>query len=221
MTTYTEWKAQIDMKHNDNLRQTKSRYWRNANFNPWGAHVGDCAIRAISAATGLDYREVCKRLHVSYKNGKGLMRDSGISLGMIESTFGQYFDIIEDFYDNYDFVPPEMEGSPEADEMNMFDAANGIGAESNVTLEEFMDQFQGQGVFLVSLVGNPDASNPAVKSGGHIVCARCAKGKTQCFIDTFDSHEMFVDAYMRLAKPEPASSPFHWRYDMAKKKFVL
>lgn len=37
--------------------------WMNANFNPWKAHIGDCAIRAIAAATGLDYRIVCKKLN--------------------------------------------------------------------------------------------------------------------------------------------------------------
>jgi len=55
-------------------------YWMNFNYNPWKAHVGDCAIRAVVAATGLDYREVCKRLHVSYARGKGLRRDTGIDL---------------------------------------------------------------------------------------------------------------------------------------------
>ena len=29
------------------------------NYNPWKARTGDCAIRAIVAATGLDYRVVC------------------------------------------------------------------------------------------------------------------------------------------------------------------
>ena len=31
----------------------------NFNFNIWNKHIPDCAIRAISAATGLDYRAVC------------------------------------------------------------------------------------------------------------------------------------------------------------------
>ena len=80
-------------------------YWINFNYNPWKAHVGDCAIRAVVAATGLDYREVCKRFHVSYVNGKGLRRDTGIGLDKIEQTFSEYFDIVEDFYDNGDVAP--------------------------------------------------------------------------------------------------------------------
>lgn len=91
----------------------KNPYWIFFNFNPWKQHIGDCAIRAISAATGLDYREVCNRLGVSYANGKGLIRDKGIGLRAIEKKFKEYFDIIEDFYDNYEFVPDDMKGSEE------------------------------------------------------------------------------------------------------------
>lgn len=123
-------------------RFMNSPFWKNANFNPWGAHVGDCAIRGISAATGLDYRVVCKMLHVSYKNGQGLIRDTGIDLNDIEQVFSEYFDIVEDFYDNAEFVPPEMVGSPEALELDAFDSANGIEAPSKTTLEEFIYTFK-------------------------------------------------------------------------------
>lgn len=198
-----------------------SPFWKNANFNPWGAHVGDCAIRGISAATGLDYRVVCKMLHVSYKNGQGLIRDTGIDLNDIEQVFSEYFDIVEDFYDNTEFVPPEMVGSPEALELDAFDSANGIEAPSKTTLEEFIYTFKNQGVFLVSLVGNPNAQRPVCRKGGHIVCVRCVQGKPHCFIDTFSSHEMFVDAYMRVARMEPTSSSLHWKYDFQNKKFIL
>lgn len=206
-----------------NSNRQRSQYWKNANFNPWGVHTGDCAIRAITAATGLDYRIVCRRLHATYKNGHGLLRDTGIDLHTIESAFSEYFDIVEDFYDNIDFVPPEMIGSKEAQELEMFDASNGIGAASSMTLQEFMTTYRDNGVFLVSLVGNPNASNPILRDpeDGHIVCARCVRGKPHCFIDTFDSHEMCVDTYMRLAKAEPTSSPLHWKYDMAQHKFIL
>lgn len=86
---------------------TNTSKWINFNFNPWNARAPDCAIRAVSAATGLDYREVCKRLGVSWKKDKGLVRDSGIDLNDVEYVFDEYFDIIEDYYDNYNFVPDE------------------------------------------------------------------------------------------------------------------
>ena len=37
-------------------------------FNPWKAHVGDCAIRAICAAIGMKYELVCKEFNVAWKN---------------------------------------------------------------------------------------------------------------------------------------------------------
>lgn len=86
----------------------KNRKWICFSFNPWKKLRPDCAIRAISAATLLDYREVCKQLGVAYKNGMGLIRDSGIDLEMIKSKFSDYFDIIEDFAENYSFVPDEF-----------------------------------------------------------------------------------------------------------------
>ena len=58
--------------------------WFNMNFNPWQVRAPDCAIRAIVAATGLDYREVCRRFGVSWKNGRGMIRDSGIDLDDIK-----------------------------------------------------------------------------------------------------------------------------------------
>lgn len=36
--------------------------WRYYNNNPAGLHVGDCVIRAISAATGMDWHTVHKAL---------------------------------------------------------------------------------------------------------------------------------------------------------------
>ena len=85
--------------------------WINFNFNPWGARAPDCAIRAISAATGLDYREVCRRLKAAWKSGFGLVRKTGVGLSTIEKKFAEYCDIIEDFYDNYNFVPDEFKGT--------------------------------------------------------------------------------------------------------------
>jgi hypothetical protein len=54
---------------------------------------------------------VCKRLGVAWKYGKGLIRDTGIYLDDVKRVFGKYFDIIEDFTDNYAFVPDEFKDS--------------------------------------------------------------------------------------------------------------
>lgn len=87
------------------------------NYNPWGQHIADCAIRAISAATGLDYRVVCKMLGCSYKNGYGLIRDTGVPLKKVRKVFNKHFDVIEDFYADFNFVPDEFKGSREDEEL--------------------------------------------------------------------------------------------------------
>lgn len=38
-------------------------------FNPYGAKINDCAIRAICAAIGMKYELVCKEFNVSWKKG--------------------------------------------------------------------------------------------------------------------------------------------------------
>lgn len=193
------------------------------NFNPWKQHIGDCAIRAVSAATGLDYRAVCNKLKVAWKNGRGLVRNGGIDLRDIEKAFDEYFDVVEDYYDNYEFVPDEMKGSAEDAAMQAYDDANGITAVSQMTLDEFIGtMFAGPGTFLVSLAKGTGSSEKGVEDGGHIVCARCSKDtKKRGFVDTWDSGGMYVDAYMRVAKKEPKDSPLHWKYDYATKQFIV
>ena len=200
----------------------KSQYWIKFNYNPWKANIGDCAIRSIVAATGLDYREVCKRLGVAWKYGKGLIRDTGIDLEDVKRVFGKYFDIIEDFADNYAFVPDEFKDSQEDDELRTLELQYGITNDSSgIMLKEFIDQFENQGAFLVSCIGNPNATNNNAKYDGHLVYVQCIPGKRHGFIDSWDSSEMLVDAYMRVIKKEPFNSPLHWKYDRENHKFIV
>lgn len=119
----------------------KNPKWIYANFNPWSKRLNDCPIRAVSAATGLKYQEVCKRFGYSWKNGYGLIRDTGATLDEIKSKFNEYFDIVEDFYEDYYFVPDEMKGTDAEQELIDFDDENEIGATSGITLNEFVDMF--------------------------------------------------------------------------------
>lgn len=112
-----------------------------ANLNPWGKFINDCSIRAVSAATGLKYQEVCKRFGYSWKNGHGLIRDTGTTLDEAKSKFNEYFDVVEDFYEDYDFVPDEMKGTDAEQELIDFDNEQGIGAAAGITLNEFVDMF--------------------------------------------------------------------------------
>lgn len=197
---------------------TKNFRWINFNFNPWQKRdIGDCAIRAIVAATGLNYKEVCKKLGVSYIIGKGLRRDTGINLDVIEDKFADYFGVVEDYYQNFDFVPDEYKDSIENDELQAFELNNGIDSVSGNTLNDFCDQYAGLGVFLVSLHGGKGH-----KDDDHIVCAKLNKNaKKQGFIDTWDSGDMMVDAFMEVIKTEPKDSPLHWKFDYDKKKFIV
>lgn len=197
----------------------KNPNWINFNFNCYGKRINDCAIRAVVAATGLDYREVCRRFGVSYVKGKGLRRDTGIGLDVIEEKFGEYCDIVEDYYDNFDFVPDEFKDSKQNDDMLQFELQNGIDSISGNTLNDFCAQYAGQGTFLISLEKDSKTNN---RPAGHIVCAKLNRGaKRQGFIDTWDSGDLKVDAYMRVVKTEPKDSPLHWKYDREQHKFIV
>ena len=202
----------------------KNPKWIIFNYNPWGKRIGDCAIRAISAATGLSYKEVCKRLKMACKNGYGLVRDTGVSIQDVKNKFSQYFDVVEDYYENYVFVPDEFKGTIYDKRADAIDKELGIDAVTNTTLDNFIDEFENQGTFIVGLVGNPNA--PAgypyrSRSDGHFVCVKCFPGKKQGFIDMFDCGPMLVDSFMRVKKQEPTNSPYHWKYDREQRKFIV
>lgn len=188
------------------------------NMNPWGSRIGDCAIRAICAAIGMRYELVCKELGVSWKRGKGLIRDTGIDLNKIKETFDPWFDIVEDYTEE---LPPEMMEDPAFAQAKFLDAAMGLEEEyTGITLAEFLELYRGQGTFLVGLVGNPHAKNENARKGGHIVCARCWKGKEPYAIDEWNSAEMLVDSFMRVKKTVPRDDPRHWVYDYENKCFA-
>ena len=195
----------------------KSRYWINFNFNPFKQNIGDCVIRAVSGATGLSYKEVCKRFGVSWKTGCGLIRANGLPLDKIEQTFDEYFDVVEDYYDNFEFIPDEMKNDPSLDD----DIAVSDNWASGLTLNDFCQLYSGQGLFLVSLHPNPKAENPDARDMHHIVFANLSKRGKPRFFDTWDSGEMFVDAYMRVKKREPKDSPLHWKYDYENHRFIV
>ena len=57
-------------------------------------------------------------------------------------AFKSYFDIIEDFTENLNFVPDEFKDSPENAMMDDFDLENGIdGVSSGMTLNEFVTDY--------------------------------------------------------------------------------
>ena len=204
----------------------KNPHWIDFNYNPWGKWIDDCAIRAISGATGLDYRVVCKILNVKWKAGYGLIRKCGINLNDIHHKFKKYFDRVEDYGFAMKYVPDEMQGSIEDQQIKDIEAQLGIDYDtSGDTLNDFCDIYAGQGRFLIGLIGNPNAKSkiPAIKDPhmGHLVYANLRpNARKQGFIDVFDSGEMCVDCYMRVAHTEPIDSPLHYKFNTATRKFI-
>lgn len=199
------------------MSETYIKYF---NFNPWKAKIGDCSIRAVCAAIGMRYELVCKEFGVSWKKGQGLIRDTGIDLQDIKDTFDPYFDIVEDYSEE---LPPELMDDPAFSQAKFMNAALGIDDESaGITLAEFLDLYAGQGTFLVGLVSNPNASSAACRreGAGHIVCAKCFKGKQGFAIDSWNSSEMLVDSFMRIKKTIPKDDPRHWVWDSENKCFA-
>ena len=113
------------------------------NANPWKQHIPDCAIRAVTMAIGLRYELVCKKFGVSWKRGRGLIRDTGIQLEDIKRVFNGYFGAIVDFNEE---MPPDLVENPAFDEVSQIDRELGVvETESGITLAEFIDIYAGQG----------------------------------------------------------------------------
>lgn len=198
-----------------NMLEKPIRYF---NMNPWKKRIPDCSIRAICAAIGMRYELVCKELGMSWKKGYGLIRDTGVDLKKIKETFDPWFDVVEDYTEE---LPPEMMEEPAFAQAKFMDAALGLEEEyTGITLADFLELYNSQGTFLVGLVGNPYAKDPHCRKGGHIVCARCWKGRDPYAIDTFSSSEMIVDSFMRVKKTIPKDDPRHWVWDNEHKCFA-
>jgi hypothetical protein len=69
----------------------------------------------------MDYRAVCKNLNVSWKAGTGLIRKTGIDLNDVKRIFDEYFDIVEDYIDDFNFVPDEFKNSKFNDDIVAFE----------------------------------------------------------------------------------------------------
>ena len=167
-------------------------YFRRYNRNPWNKNIPDCAIRATSLATNLPYVDVCRRLGVSFKNGHGLIRDSGIYLEKIKSAFDEYFDIVVDFSER---LPDEDIPDIGDDTASIFDDDEEYDGENNseMNLAEWMDLNAGTGNYIVGL------HSPYSSGGAHLVFVSTRLMK---FYDTWDCSQWKVDAWMRVKKRE-------------------
>lgn len=156
---------------------------------------------------------------MSWKRGKGLLRDSGIDLELIKEKFDPWFDIVEDYTEE---LPPELANDPAFTQAAFLDAALGVDDQpTGITLAEFLELYRGAGTFLVGLVPNPHAERASCRRpGGHIVCARCFRGKEPYAIDSWRSDQLLVDSFMRVKKTLPKDDPRHWVWDPEHKCFA-
>lgn len=163
------------------------------NLNPWGMKIGDCAVRAVSAALWMKYPAVCEFFGKKCVRGYGLAGREGIGLQDIKDSLGKFFDRIEDANEiDWSARPREF------DDLR-FDPAFDMSPDLGLTLDEFCDVYAGTGRYLVALVHNvsPSEMSPERNRDGHIVYADLRPGKG-FFLDTWNSGIMVVQAYMRI-----------------------
>jgi hypothetical protein len=177
----------------------RSKYFFRHNSNPFGKLLPDCAIRAIATGLNMPYTEVCKRLGVSWKTGHGLIRNSGIFLESIRDAFSEYFDYVQDVDDIKSFnAQNEMLKDLMKDRefnVELMDLDDEIrGDDEELTLERFIDEYEGQGSFLVGLHN--------LNGEGHIVCCFLSRNPP-IFCDTWDCSNLIVDCIMRIKKRLP------------------
>ena len=195
MAVFRNSKMQLNNNMSRPDRQVHE-FFKRYNANPWKRNISDCAIRATSLAINMPYVDVCRKLGVSFKNGHGLIRDSGIYLQKIKDAFDEYFDVVVDFGEE---LPPEDVPEIDYDTSHLFDDdeeyMDSPNENSEMSLAEWMVLNKGLGLFIVGL------HNPANGVDGHLVCASTLSMK---FFDTWDCSDWKVDAWMRVRKRLPS-----------------
>ena len=101
------------IREGETIRLNKYLSYKHHNQHPLGEHIGDCAVRAISYVTGIDYFKV--KTDLSQNNPIGYMRNEVYTpylekLGYIHYWFGKHpedrptlrglVNEHEDFFDN-------------------------------------------------------------------------------------------------------------------------
>jgi hypothetical protein len=169
----------------------KSKNFRKINYNKWGKNIGDCLVRAVVGAFGLDYEVACKLLHVDCKKGVGFDGDDGIDLYQMERYLGKW-------------MSPIKELLPSEDDPFKF--------EGELPLDKWVDEHKKDDkIYLVYVTD--------WKDGGHIVYVNCKKN-CGYFVDTFDSGNIPVNAWCEVEQRVPKDSKYHWKYDKKTKRFI-
>ena len=158
------------------------------NANPGKADIPDCAVRSVSLALKMPYVDVCRRLGVSFRDGHGLIRNSGIYMQKLKDEFDDYFDVVVDFEEE---LPDDALPEVEYDTAALFDDGEIYGRNDEMTLSEWMELNRGTGRYIVGL------HSPSSKANGHLVCVSTNRME---FYDTWDCSDWKVDAWMRVRR---------------------
>jgi len=171
----------------ENFAEEDVDYWYDANFNPFGENIGDCMIRAVSAAIMMRYECVCGRLGYRFKDGRGLERQTGANLHRImASSLKRYFE------------PADRDA---------------LMIHPGMTLRSFIDvasstvpaKGSGQGLYVVF------AADP--KSGtGHAIYVCAGQNGDRFFIDTFDSADYVVGSALKVKHQVGKNNPERLKY---------
>ena len=161
------------------------------NMNPWGKKIGDCAIRAVSAALAIKYPAVCQMFRRKCVPGLGLSGEEGIDLETIKRRLDRFFDRVEDANEiSWKDRPPEFADME-------FDPAFDLEPDLGLTLDEFCEAYRGTGRYLVALVHDVAKIEKGRNMAGHIVYADLRPGKN-VFFDTWNCGGMIVETYMKV-----------------------
>lgn len=164
-------------------------HFRLGNMNPWGRLIGDCAVRAVSAALAMRYDAVCGLFGKKCQPGRGLVGNEGICLETVKRRLGRFFDKIEDAGETaFEARPPEFAGME-------FDPAFDESPDLGLSLDEFCDAYTGTGRYLVAVV--PPEVYAGRNSRGHMTYADLRPGRG-VFMDTWDCGRKTVLAFMRV-----------------------
>ena len=172
-------------------RKKKSKNLKLFNFNKWGKNIGDCLVRAVVGAFGLDYEVACKLLKVDCRKGVGFTGDDGIDLYELEETLGKWIGPIEELLPNED---------------------NPFKFDGELPLDEWVEAHRNDGKIYLVYVND-------WKDGGHIVYVNCKKS-CNYFVDTFDSGNIPVNAWCEVKQRLSKDSKYHWKFDEKLKRFI-
>lgn len=164
--------------------------------------IGDCVPRALSLAFRMPYEQVCRKLHVPFRQGRGLNTNKGVTTEQVKKAFkqGVWMDYSADAQQSQ--AIKDLMDDPEFRSMGGFDQADMFGMEDdefvnpavkrNMTVSQFLDEYAGTGEWVLDLEIETNGAE------GHYTFV---DADSQTVYDTWDCRKRkVVGAYKALKK---------------------